>query len=78
MHKAVRLMGKHLGRPRKLNLDEVLLVHAKGQAGEVIMDWLRFSRNLSCPSKLSDRAHWCQSAPKLIGGLSYNVLHHLL
>lgn len=31
---AARLRGKHIGRPRKLNLDEVLLAHAKVQAGE--------------------------------------------
>lgn len=31
---AARLRGKHIGRPRKLNLEEVLLAHSKIQAGE--------------------------------------------
>ena len=31
---AARLRGKHIGRPRKLNLEEVLLAQAKVQAGE--------------------------------------------
>ena len=31
---AARLRGKHIGRPHKLNLEEVLLAHSKIQAGE--------------------------------------------
>lgn len=31
---AARLRGKHIGRPPKLNLEEVILAHSRIQAGE--------------------------------------------